>query len=105
MELRFNWNYKDYSIKAVPKCLARFEDSDINETIELVKWYYNKEDDRHYCFTLAYWIKDDDGYFLNFVGGRPFEEIDVLDVGMVWKKLKEAQKVLDKFWDEEVNYE
>lgn len=101
MELRFNWNYKDYSIKAVPKCLVRFEESDINETIELIKWYYNKKSDKLNCFTLAYWIKDDEGYYLKFVGGRPFEEIDALDVETIWRKLKEAQKVLDKFWAED----
>lgn len=98
MRLEFNWNYKYYTIRAVPKCLVRFEESDINETIELIKWYHDKEDGSLHCDTLAYWATDEEGYYLKFVGDRPFERIDSLELEAIWRKLKQAQKVLDEFW-------
>lgn len=97
MQLEFNWKYEDYELRAVPKCLARFEESDINQTIELVKWYYDEEDDRKHCFTLAYWVLANEGYELRFVSDRMFKYITEEDIRVVWEHLKNAQEVLNQF--------
>lgn len=95
--LEFNWKYKNYELRACPKHLARFTPYEPNETIDFVSW---KKDGKgkDYCFSLAYFLKGSEGYYLKFVGDRPFQYIDEDDVPYVWKALNAAQKILDAFW-------
>ena len=37
--------------------------------LEIVKWYY-PINEANYCITIAYWIKANDKYYLEFVGDR-----------------------------------
>ena len=99
--LEFSWKYKDYEIHACPKHLVRFCEDEPNVTIDLVKWY--DHGGKRLCYSLAYFIKKEEGYDLRFVGNRPFEDIDAEDVLEVWEALKTAQAVLDAFFrgDEE----
>lgn len=54
---------------------------------ELVRWQTD-ENGRRWCFTLAYFHKDKEGYVeLHFVGDRPFKEIAEIDINDVWKEL------------------
>ena len=101
MELNFNWKYKDYELRACPKRLVKFEDDEQNETIDLIKWQTHKEDGKRYCFSLAYWKRDKEGFDLALVGTRVFEEIEEDDLEIVWEQLHTAQLVLDRFWDTE----
>lgn len=97
-KLDFNWDYKDYSLRACPRRLVRFEDNEPNETIDLIKWDTNS-DGKRYCYSLAYWKKDSEGYELKFVGDRPFKHIESEDVEVVWKAMRVAQKVLDGWFE------
>lgn len=99
--LEFSWKYKDYELRACPKRLARFYEGEPNETIDLIKWFDRGE--KRLCYSLAYFIRKEEGYDLRFVGSRPFEDIDAEDVPEVWEALKTAQAVLDAFFkgDEE----
>lgn len=97
-KLEFNWEYKDYALKACPRRLVRFEDNEPNETIDLIK-YNIGSDGKRYCYSLAYWKKDSEGYYLHFVGGRPFKDIETEDIDVVWKAMGVAQKVLDGWFD------
>ena len=99
MKLEFNWKYKDYELRAVPKQLVRFSEDEENTTIELIKWD-TKETGERYCFTIAYWIYKE-GYKLRFVEDRMFKCIVDEDIYLIWKQLKLAQKVLDEFELEE----
>lgn len=101
MTLEFSFKYKDYELRACPKRLARFSPDEPNETIDLVKW--DKSGDRPYCFSLAYWTRDKEGYELTFVGSRPFDNIDKEDVPILWSVLKQAQEILDQFFKEVEN--
>jgi hypothetical protein len=96
-QLEFSWKYKYYELRACPKRLVRFHDEP-NETINLVKWSTHN-DSTPYCYSLAYWKKNSEGYELQFVGDRPFKNILPEDVEIVWKALKVAQKVLDGWFD------
>lgn len=100
MKLEFNWKYKDYELRAVPKRLVRFSENEENTTIELLKWS-TKENGKKYCFTIAYWIYKE-GYELRIVGDRIFKDIDVEDVTIIWEQMELAQKALDNFELEEV---
>ena len=97
-KLEFDWEYKDYALHACPKRLARFKENEPNETIDLVK-YDVSSDGKRYCYSLAYWRRDSEGYYLHFVGGRPFKHIEPEDIEVVWQAMKVAQKVLDGWFD------
>ena len=97
-KLEFNWEYKDYALRACPKRLARFEEDEPNETIDFVK-YDTDSNGKRYCYSLAYWKKDNEGYELKFVGGRPFRYIESEDIEVVWQALRVAQKVLDGWFE------
>lgn len=101
MELNFNWKYKDYELRAVPKGLVRTNDSDPNHTIELLKW--TKDDKSRYCFTIAYWVLRKEGYELRHVYGRMFEYVRMEDLEPIWIKMIEAQQVLDEYWEKEIS--
>ena len=98
MELKFNKDIGPYTIRAVPKKLVYMDPADKNETIELIK---NFDTDKGItCITLAYWIKNSEGYELRFVFDRPFmiEDEYVLEI---WSALKLAQLTLDEFWSDD----
>ena len=100
MKLEFNWKYKDYELRAVPRGLVGPKEDKENYTIELLKWI-KREKDKPYCFTIAYWRYTNEEYELRIVGDRIFKDIDVEDVATIWKQMKLAQKVLDEFELEE----
>lgn len=98
MSLEFSFKYKDYELRACPKRLARFSPEEPNETIDFVKW--NKSEDKPYCFSLAFFERYSEGYRLKFVGDRPFEYIAKEDLPIIWSVLKQAQEILDHFFEE-----
>ena len=98
MTLEFNIKYKDFELRACPKRLARFDPNEPNETINFVRWETD-ESGRRYCYSLAYFKRDSEGYDLKFVGRRPFEFIAKEDIVNIWSLLEMAQNVLDKFFE------
>lgn len=98
MELNFSWKYKDYELRACPKPLVKTRIYDKNETIDFVKWRTNS-DGTKYCFSLAYWRRNSEGYDLRFVGNRPFDYIEVEDLDTIWEALRMAQDVLNKWFE------
>ena len=86
MELSYNWKHKNYEIRETknPRTNEKYW--------ELVKWQKNKG--RATCFTLAFFVKDSEGWYLKFVSDRPFEYIDE-DFGIVWDALKMTNKTLN----------
>ena len=95
--LEFHWKYKNYELRACPRHLVRFGDDEPNVTIDFVFWERDKYE-KDYCFSLAHWIRDPEGYYLRFVGDRPFQYIASEDIPFVWNALNSAQKVLDAFF-------
>lgn len=99
MKLEFSFRYKDYEIRACPKHLARLSPDERDETIDFVKWSKDSESGLNHYFSLAYFKRDSEGYYLKFVGPRPFEHIDPEDLGVIWPVLKSAQEILNMFFD------
>lgn len=99
MTLEFSLKFKDYELRACPKCLARFHPEDKNETIDLVKW--SGEGENRHCFSLGYFTRDSEGYDFKFVGNRMFKYIESEDVFVIWSALKCAQEVLNIFFNME----
>ena len=100
MSLEFSFKYKDYELRACPRRLVRFSPEEPNETIDLLKW--NNSDIKPYCYSLAYFERYSEGYRLKFVGDRPFTDIDKEDLTVIWGALKQAQEILDQFYEEEL---
>lgn len=98
-DLEFTFNYKDYALRACPECLVRFSDDEKNETIDFVKSYTREEDGRELWYSLGYFMRGIDGYSFQFVGSRPFEDIALEDLPVLWVALKSAQEILDNFFE------
>jgi hypothetical protein len=56
-----------------------FRWSTYNKKHELVKWY--KVEERNYCYVVALFDKDNEGYNMRTVGDRFFEDKDAFVVG------------------------
>lgn len=97
MELNFDFKYKDYELRAGPEHLVRTRNVEPNNTIDFVKWYDSELGPC--CYSIAYWKRKSDGYYLKFVGNR-FLDIAPKDVPVLWKAIAEAQKVLDEWFEE-----
>lgn len=67
----------------------QFEYRNINGRFpEIVRW----KSDLEYCYTLLLWKLDREGYSIEFIGNRPFNE----DAnGELWALMTYAQAVLD----------
>jgi hypothetical protein len=56
-----------------------FRWSTYNKKHELVKWY--KVEERNYCYVVALFDKDNEGYDMRTIGDRFFEDKDAWVVG------------------------
>ena len=64
---------------------------------EIVRWQVQGE--KEFCYTLLWFKKDDEGYYIQFVGARPLE---IEDRETLWKLMDYGQAVLTaeyKLWD------
>lgn len=57
---------------------------------EIIRWAKNG-DDTEYCFTLLWYQKYKEGYYVEFVGRRPFDD----DSESLWEMMEYGQEVLD----------
>jgi hypothetical protein len=79
-----------------------FRWSNCNKTYELIRWYKAKVDgceERDYCYVIAFFDKDKEGYDLRTVGDRFFEDKDAWVVG------KHAIEFLNAIFEIEKNEE
>lgn len=77
----FNWKFQDFEIRTT----HTYGENPV-PYVELVKWDDNNG--KRYCYTLAYWHRDKDGFWeLRFVGDRPLRHIAEIDVSVIWKQL------------------
>ena len=65
---------------------------------EIVCWSKNIEDtEPEWCYTLAYWVEDSEGWDLKFVGNRPFEA-DKVDQKLFWELAKIGDSIANADW-------
>lgn len=62
-------------------------------TAEIVQWDKDKNSDDRYCWTVAHWRKDSEGFYLVFVGSRPFAE--KLDRDSFWELARKGDRILN----------
>lgn len=65
-------------------------------TAEIIKW--ERDDEKQYCFAVAYWTRDKEGYDLRFVGDRPFDKD--IDSASFMSLAKTGQDLLDIMFTE-----
>ena len=95
-ELNFYWRMGDYALEACPKRLARLEENELNETIDLVKYYQYQGHECKYSIGYFYYDTYEPCWELKFVGDR-FKELLETDVVAVFKMLKAAYDVLEEW--------
>jgi len=61
---------------------------------EIVHFYYDKDNKRESCYTLAFWEKSKEGFDLMFCGGRPFE-LEKDEQEIFWKLAKECHELIN----------
>ena len=84
---RFNMRIGDLEVRTCNKSLIG---SGQHTTAEIIRWHEGKDT----CHTLAYWVKDDDGFYLKYVGSRPLKD-DRCDPDTWWRLTKAGQDYLD----------
>lgn len=96
-KLEFSWKYKDYRLLA---CQSQKTQSDhtVNDTIAFVK-IHDYEDGRRCVFALAQWVRNSKGYYLYLINRKALEQIAEEDIVPIWNALKEAQCVLDEWFE------
>ena len=95
-DLKFYWRIGDYALEACPKRLARFEKNEPNATINLVKYY--REKDHTYKYSIGYfWYNDHEPCWELMFVGDSFTEILDTDVVSVVKMLAAAYDVLEEW--------
>lgn len=67
-----------------------------NRFPEIIRWV-NSEVQGKYCYTLAMWEKDSEGYDLKFLGPRPLAP--EVDKDVFWELVKYGQKICDAVFD------
>ena len=91
LELKEPKNTKHYRPLEEPRAYPL----ELNENLHICLW----SEDGTYKWTIARWVKDKEGYSLEFVGSRP------LDDRVKWKKLKaiieQGQAIADKRFEQE----
>ena len=98
-KLEFSRKIGNIELCACPHSLARLRDDDPNTTINIKMWQKDSNG-KPYTFSIAYWKRDKEGYYLHFVGARPFLYVDESRVPELWEAMQEAQKVLDAWFDD-----
>lgn len=97
--LAFNRSIGNIELRACAAGLHKPCQGKRNETIDVVMWQKDSKG-KPYCFSIAYFVRDDEGYYLKFAGARPFLYVDEERVPELWEALHEAQKVLDAWFDD-----
>lgn len=98
-KLEFIRKIGNIELRACPEGLVAPEKGKANNTIDVVMWHKDA-DGKPYCFSIAYFVRDCQGYYLKSVGARPFMYVDDSCVPELWEALSKAQSVLDVWFDE-----
>ena len=64
---------------------------------EIVQWKYCPSLKREYCYTLALWTNDIEGYDLRFIGNTPFS--DNVNKDIFWELAKYGQEIIDEKYE------
>lgn len=62
-------------------------------TAEIVQWIPS-DTSKPFCIVIAYWRRDSEGFYLHFVGSRPFDS-EVISTDF-WQLCVDGQNILDK---------
>ena len=68
---------------------------ELNENLHICLW----SEDGKFKWTIAYFVKDKEGYDLHFVGDRPFDKrVDWRNFEVI---VKQGQVIADNQWEQE----
>jgi len=87
MNMKFNLRIEDLEVRS---CNINLLSDGEHNRAEIVEWSKGRDKKESTC-TLAYWNLDEEGYDLQFVGGRPFNTDSVVFM----KLAKHGQQILN----------
>ncbi len=88
--MEFSYRYNNVEVRSTGVGLCSNPD---HNTAEIVQWSVDEKHEQ-YCWTVAYWVKEKEGYSLRFVSSRPLE----IKPKLFMKMFKKGQKYLDKYF-------
>ena len=87
--MKFNIRIEDIELRS---CSINLLSDGEHDRAEIVKWSRGRDSVSAWvCCTVAYWNKNEEGYDLQFVGGRPFNTDSVVFM----KLAKHGQQILN----------
>ena len=95
-DLNFYWRMGDYALRAVPLHLVKLNADDLNETIELIKYFHYNGKECNYTIGYFWYDEHEPCWELKFCGER-FKEILETDVVAVFKMLASAYDTLTEW--------
>lgn len=90
----FRFDIDNLSLRSCDKNLSLDFDKNGYDTAEIVQWFV-ENDEKKFCFTIAYWLIDSEGVELKFVGNRPLHHS--IDKNVFWELIKLGYDLLDKY--------
>jgi hypothetical protein len=81
--MKFNFRVGDLEVRSCGNLLS-------SDRAEIVQWS-DDTDKKEHCWTLAEWKKGTEGFYLQFIGDRPFD----VDSKLFMKLAKQGQQILD----------
>ena len=93
MKLNFSAKIDDIEVRSCDIHLCK---SGEHVTAEIIKW------EKESCYVLAYWVEDSEGFYLKFVGRRPFNDCNK---DTFWTIADFGQTYLDLFFESEDYHE
>ena len=81
----------------VRSCSTKLTSTGEHTTAEIVMYAAHFSTRKEYCYTLAYWVRDSEGYSLRFIGNRPLE--DDVSYTIFHYLAKYGQMQLDAYFD------
>lgn len=85
--MRFKKRINDIEVRS---CNAQlFVTGARHTTAEIIQWF----DNNGHCYTVAYWVKDSEGYSLTFVHSRPLS----VNKDDFWEAVIYGERKLNKF--------
>lgn len=70
--------------------------TDSGRDAEIVAWSEDSKGNE-FCYTLLFWRKDKEGYFIEFVGSRPLSKD--INTGVLFKFMRYGQAILDAYFE------
>lgn len=65
---------------------------------EIVCWFPCSDNQEETCYTLLFWVRGSEGWDIQFVGDRPFEQ-NRFDPDILWTLMRFGQEIVSAHYE------